>query len=143
MAIISVGYRCAPKNLLPIAYEDSWEALQWTVGGGNNSEPWLLDHKGVVIVHLYFLLNGRDHLNRISRSCLSSFGRSYPASASKGLEDPRINPLGKGAPSLKGLACNRVLVFQAELDFLHDQGKTYYDGLETEWLGGDESTGVL
>ncbi|KAK1287060.1 putative carboxylesterase 2 [Acorus calamus] len=44
MAIVSVGYRLAPVYRLPIAYEDSWEALQWAVGGGNNGEPWLLDH---------------------------------------------------------------------------------------------------
>ncbi|KAK1263597.1 40S ribosomal protein S15 [Acorus gramineus] len=43
MAIVSVGYHRAPEDHLPIAYEDSWKALQWAVGGGNNGEPWLLD----------------------------------------------------------------------------------------------------
>ncbi|KAL4191975.1 hypothetical protein AMTRI_Chr06g169990 [Amborella trichopoda] len=39
--IISVNYRLAPEHPLPAAYDDSWEAVEWTVG---LSDEWLRDH---------------------------------------------------------------------------------------------------
>ncbi|XP_022861638.1 2-hydroxyisoflavanone dehydratase-like [Olea europaea var. sylvestris] len=47
--IVSVEYRLAPENPLPIAYEDSWTALQWvashlTENPGIEKEPWLTEH---------------------------------------------------------------------------------------------------
>ncbi|GKC84847.1 probable carboxylesterase 2 [Tanacetum coccineum] len=44
--IVSVNYRLAPEYLIPIAYEDSWEAIKWvaTHARGNGPESWLNDH---------------------------------------------------------------------------------------------------
>ncbi|KAI3468029.1 hypothetical protein Pfo_024692 [Paulownia fortunei] len=36
--VLSVDYRLAPENKLPIAYEDCYSALEWL---SSNSEPWL------------------------------------------------------------------------------------------------------
>ncbi|XP_071726186.1 probable carboxylesterase 12 [Rutidosis leptorrhynchoides] len=43
---VSVNYRLAPEHLIPIPYEDSWEAIRWvaTHGNGNGPESWLNDH---------------------------------------------------------------------------------------------------
>ncbi|XP_021834366.1 2-hydroxyisoflavanone dehydratase-like [Prunus avium] len=47
VAAVSVEYRLAPENPLPLAYEDSWAALQWVASHSNNQEldgkkdPWL------------------------------------------------------------------------------------------------------
>ncbi|PQQ21654.1 2-hydroxyisoflavanone dehydratase [Prunus yedoensis var. nudiflora] len=47
---VSVEYRLAPENPLPIAYEDCWVALQWVTSHANNEElddnkePWLLNY---------------------------------------------------------------------------------------------------
>ncbi|CAL2227403.1 unnamed protein product [Prunus armeniaca] len=48
--VVSVEYRLAPENPLPIAYEDCWVALQWVTSHANNEElddnkePWLLNY---------------------------------------------------------------------------------------------------
>ncbi|KAL5541619.1 hypothetical protein UlMin_009329 [Ulmus minor] len=47
--IVSVEYRLAPENPLPVAYEDSWVALKFvashsTAINGGDQEPWLLSH---------------------------------------------------------------------------------------------------
>ncbi|KAI3789337.1 hypothetical protein L2E82_02130 [Cichorium intybus] len=43
---VSVDYRLAPEFPLPIAYEDSWEAIQWVAKhvNGNGPEPWLNEY---------------------------------------------------------------------------------------------------
>ncbi|KAJ3695870.1 hypothetical protein LUZ60_001247 [Juncus effusus] len=42
---VSVDYRLAPENLLPVPYEDSWIALKWVLSHSNGgSEPWLTNH---------------------------------------------------------------------------------------------------
>ncbi|OUZ99829.1 Alpha/beta hydrolase fold-3 [Macleaya cordata] len=43
---VSVDYRRAPEHLLPVAYDDSWAALQWVVSHSNGQGPesWLNDH---------------------------------------------------------------------------------------------------
>ncbi|KAG8364270.1 hypothetical protein BUALT_Bualt19G0110800 [Buddleja alternifolia] len=40
---VSINYRLAPENPLPIAYEDSWLALNWTFSHfkGSGNEKWL------------------------------------------------------------------------------------------------------
>ncbi|XP_060168286.1 2-hydroxyisoflavanone dehydratase-like [Lycium barbarum] len=46
VVIVSVNYRLAPEYPLPIAYEDSWVAINWVAshGKGDGNEPWLNDH---------------------------------------------------------------------------------------------------
>ncbi|KAG0523970.1 hypothetical protein BDA96_07G169300 [Sorghum bicolor] len=45
-----------------------------------------------------------------------------------GPDDPRVNPLADGAPSLRRLGCGRVLVCLAD-DALVAEGKAYYEAL--------------
>lgn len=51
-------------------------------------------------------------------------------------DDPRVNPVAKGAPSLVGLGCRRVLVCVAEKDMLRDRGWLYFEALgRSGWMG--------
>lgn len=43
LIIVSVDYRLAPENPLPVAYDDCWTAVKWVVShsSGEGHEPWL------------------------------------------------------------------------------------------------------
>ncbi|OVA15781.1 Alpha/beta hydrolase fold-3 [Macleaya cordata] len=45
---VSVEYRLAPEHPVPIAFDDSWEAIQWVISHskGEGTDPWLRDHVG-------------------------------------------------------------------------------------------------
>lgn len=70
---VSVEYRLAPEHRLPIAYEDSWAALQWAVASAE--DPWLINHgdfkrvfiggdsAGANIVHNIAMRAGAESLN--------------------------------------------------------------------------------
>ncbi|KAI7753704.1 hypothetical protein M8C21_009345 [Ambrosia artemisiifolia] len=74
--VISVEYRLAPENLLPIAYEDCWTALQWVASHStSHHEPWLVDFgdfdrlyiggdgSGANIAHYLSLKASKEKLN--------------------------------------------------------------------------------
>nr|XP_043631012.1 probable carboxylesterase 12 [Erigeron canadensis] len=54
MVAISVNYRLAPEHLIPIAYEDAWEAMKWVAIHlkGNGHESWLNDYADLHNVYL-------------------------------------------------------------------------------------------
>ncbi|RLN33212.1 tuliposide A-converting enzyme 1, chloroplastic-like [Panicum miliaceum] len=55
--------------------------------------------------------------------------------AADGVDDPRINPTAPGAPALKRLGCERMLVCAAE-DWLVARDRAYYDAVAASaWPG--------
>ncbi|KAL0360807.1 UNVERIFIED_CONTAM: 2-hydroxyisoflavanone dehydratase [Sesamum radiatum] len=51
-------------------------------------------------------------------------------------DDPKINPVAEGGPSLVGLGCRRVLVTVSGKDCLRDRGRLYFEGLSRSgWPG--------
>ncbi|OMP08692.1 Alpha/beta hydrolase-3 [Corchorus olitorius] len=59
----------------------------------------------------------------------------YPE-APGGIDNPMVNPVVSGAPSLAGLGCPRLLITVAEKDMLRDRGILYYNSVkESGWKG--------
>ncbi|RDX84284.1 2-hydroxyisoflavanone dehydratase, partial [Mucuna pruriens] len=62
----------------------------------------------------------------------------YPDAAG-GIDNPLINPLAPGAPSLGTIGCPKMLIFVAGKDDLRDRGIWYYDAVkESGWRGDVE-----
>ncbi|KAM3755180.1 hypothetical protein ACB098_02G021000 [Castanea mollissima] len=152
---VSVEYRLALEHLFPIAYEDCWAALQWvalhSLNNGLNKEPWLRNHGDFNRVFIGGDSAGANIVHNIAMrvgpiGSESSAGHdkalpylvwnfTYPR-APGGIDNPMINPMSPGAPSLAGLGCSRVLVAVAEKDELRDRGLSYYEELrKSTWEG--------
>ncbi|CAN1307368.1 Tuliposide A-converting enzyme b3, amyloplastic [Linum perenne] len=111
---VSVDYRRAPEHPLPIAYDDSWTALEW-IGShrsGSGSELWLNEYADLDSVFL----------------------AGDSAGTTSGGDDPWVNPAAD--EDLWRLGCGKVVVAVAEKDFLKERGKLYCEVLkESGWKG--------
>lgn len=152
--MLSVYYRLAPEHPLPIAYDDTWEAIQWISKG---SELWLKDHADLNIVFIAGdSAGGNLAHNMAMRGSTEGFGSLkvqgivllhpyfgnnkkdelleflYPSYG--GLNDPKIHPVND--PNLSSLSCGKMLVFVAENDFLRERGRSYYEALKKSGWNG-------
>ncbi|KAF7050962.1 hypothetical protein CFC21_059254 [Triticum aestivum] len=96
--------------------------------------------RGIGLLHPYFLsaekADGETEQSWL-RGKLEELWPFACGGRTAGLDDPRVNPVADGAPSLRRLGCDRVLVCVAE-DELRLRGKAYHDGLlGSGWAEGD------
>ncbi|KAL7225052.1 hypothetical protein ACSBR1_020358 [Camellia fascicularis] len=109
--------------------------------GHSNPVEGGLNILGIIMIHPYFWGEepiGSEAKNPVRKAMVDGWWR-FVCPSDRGDDDPLINPVADGAPSLSGLACDRVLVCVAEKDILRDRGRLYYESLvKTEWLGKAE-----
>ncbi|XP_009401277.2 tuliposide A-converting enzyme 1, chloroplastic-like [Musa acuminata AAA Group] len=118
-----------------IVHQMALRAAEDGLGGGDT------EIRGLLLVHPFFC--GAEPLEPESRDPkarewverLWAFVRP----GTTGLDDPWIDPLTEGAPSLAALPCRRVLVTVAEKDMLRKKGREYQEALKRSgWEGEAE-----
>ncbi|KAB2602926.1 carboxylesterase 12 [Pyrus ussuriensis x Pyrus communis] len=136
---VSVDYRKAPENPLPLGYDDSWAALGWVQShiegqGPEDAGANIAHHMAVRLGHEEPIEGETDVVeNRARAEAIWRF--AYPTTS--GADDLLINP-GKDA-KLSKIGAKRVLVCVAEQDALRQRGWYYSDLLrKSEWGGSVE-----
>ena len=93
---------------------------------------------GLALVHPYFWGSVPVGAEALQPERKAYIDRIWPfvCHSSPDNDDPRINPVADGAPSLAWVGCRRVLVCVAEKDVFKDRGRLYYDVLSRGgWMG--------
>lgn len=160
---LSLHYRRPPEHLLPAAYDDAWEALNWAIAhseDGDGPEEWLKHHAdfqrifvagdsaGANIANTVLVRVGSEGVRNGSRVLGMILFHPYFHNGepnklldvifptSSGATDPRLNPAGADPNGLAKLGCESVLIFVAKKDWLKDRGWSYYEALrKSGWVG--------
>lgn len=117
-----------------IAHHMGFRAKEWKAGEG-------LKFAGMGMIHPYFWGTepiGMEIKDRFRKEMVDGWWK-FVCPSEKGCDDPLINPFVDGAPSLKGLECEEVLVIVAGEDILRERGRVYYEELKKSgWEGRAE-----
>ena len=94
---------------------------------------------GAIYVHPYFLSSkpiGSEPAEGFEKSLpYVVWGFVYP-NAPGGVDNPMLNPVAQGAPSLAKLGCSKILVCVAEKDGIRDRGVWYFEAVKNSgWKG--------
>ncbi|KAF8023127.1 hypothetical protein BT93_F0584 [Corymbia citriodora subsp. variegata] len=116
-------------------------AHNMAMAAGNPERGLNIRLLGVALVHPYFWGSspiGEEALHPDRRADLEWIW-PFVCPSTPDSNEPWINPMADGAPSLAGLGCGRVLVCLAEKDLLRDRGRLYHEVLgRSGWTGAAE-----
>ncbi|WOK94316.1 tuliposide A-converting enzyme 2, chloroplastic [Canna indica] len=113
-------------------------AHQVALRAGAEALPARARVEGMILLHPYFW--GREPVGAERRDAEFRAKEErvwrFVCPESKGVDDPYVNPVAAGAPSLTGVVARRVLVAVAEEDWLRERGRVYCEGLKASGWGG-------
>jgi acetyl esterase/lipase len=97
--------------------------------------------EGAILLHPMF--SGKEPVDGESRETREIAEKLWPLinpQNTEGLDDPRLNPMAGGAPSLQSLACRKLLVCSTEKDqYARARATAYYQAVkESGWRGSVE-----
>ncbi|KAL8189126.1 hypothetical protein R6Q57_029387 [Mikania cordata] len=154
---VSIEYRLAPEHLVPICYEDCWEAIKWV---GQTSDPWIKRHAdlnrvflagdsaGANIAHNLAVRAGVEGpglgLKIVGMALVHPYFEfeepsklwMYICPGSSGINDPRINPAANPG-LLEKIVCGKVQVVVAGEDKYRARAWSYYETLKKSGWSGD------
>ncbi|CAN6466708.1 unnamed protein product [Victoria cruziana] len=95
--------------------------------------------QGLILVHPFYWSSARFDCEPPEFVAFVQAMWKLICPASAGEDDPLLNPLSAGSPSLSGLGCRSVLVAIAGGDSLRDRGRWFYEALTASgWKGEAE-----
>lgn len=96
--------------------------------------------QGAILLHPMF--GGKETIDSEAKETREIMEKLWPLicpQSTEGLDDPRLNPMADGAPSLRNLACRKLLICSAERDYTKPRAAAYYQAAkESEWRGSVE-----
>ncbi|KAK7343576.1 hypothetical protein VNO77_12409 [Canavalia gladiata] len=106
---------------------------------GTEDLPCDVKITGAILSHPYFCSSypvGSEAVTRPEDNILQVVWNLVYPSAPGGIDNPMINPVAPGAPSLAGIGCSKIIVCVAGKDMLRDRGVWYYESLKKSgWQG--------
>jgi acetyl esterase/lipase len=111
------------------------------IRAGSESLPNDVKLLGAILQHPYFYSSypvGSESvkLNSSQLDLFTSVWSFVYPSAPGGIDNPMVNPLGTGAPSLEGIGCDRMIVCVAGKDGIRERGVWYYEIVKKSgWKG--------
>ncbi|XP_044949175.1 tuliposide A-converting enzyme 1, chloroplastic-like [Hordeum vulgare subsp. vulgare] len=92
----------------------------------------------LLLIHPYFLGGDSSESDEMGMALLDELVRLWPVvcPGTSGCDDPWINPMAEGAPSLAGLGCKLALVCVGGKDAMRGRGRLYCEKLiGSGWQG--------
>ncbi|KAG6517650.1 hypothetical protein ZIOFF_021046 [Zingiber officinale] len=118
--------------------------LAMRVGSQGLISSYSLKLAGTILLDPYFwgknLTASEKAADPVLRKKLDQLWGMICPESTAGNDDPRVNPLAVGAPSLADLGCTRMLLCTSEKDAMRDRALMYYEALtkSSGWRGTAE-----